>query len=144
MIQQIKKIQQNIHSFKVKINNILETIKNNTITKVLYWIFVIFLWWPVKYSFLFMYYILIWPFVKILGGSGSLSSSQSSGSSSLEGRLRRWKIEVYIDGMWWEKFSGTNENKQYISSQVMLVKGQNGGNRTRAVYADTGEMIDSA
>lgn len=140
MIQQIKKIQQNIYSLKVKINNILETIKNNTITKVLYWISVIFLWWPVKFSFLFMYYILIWPFVKVFGGSGSLSS----GSSFLDGGRRWWSIEVFEGGKWWEKFSSQNEDKNYISSMVTKIQSQNGGNKTRAIYKDTGELIESS
>ena len=140
MIQQIKKIKQNINSFKSKTQSVLEMIKNNKITKAIYWISFIFLWWPVKFSFLFMYYIVIWPFVKIFGSSGS----SSSGTSFLDGRRRWWSVQVFERGMWFDRFTSQNEDKNYISTMVTKIHSQNSGKKIRAIYKDTGELIESS
>lgn len=143
----IKEVKQKIDSFK-------QVAKDSIFTKIAYWFFMICIWWPVKYSFLFLYYLGIWPFIKLFGSVSSSNINFSSSSidfdeldakaaaSSTKSSNKKWKIQVYQGSYWEDRATGDDPNPNYISSRVETIKNQNGGKKTRAIYMDSGQVID--
>ena len=157
-------ITNKINEIKQKIDDFKQVAKDSIFTKIVYWFFMITIWWPMMYSFLFLYYLGIWPFLKILGGlteagsdlsfdssSPDSSSSDSSSSDSSNSRKRNkwtppvrrpWKIQVYNSNYWSDVLNGDTPDHNYISQELQIKKMQNEGKKVRAIYRDTGEVID--
>jgi len=144
-------IRNKINEIKQKIDNLKQAAKDSIFTKIAYWFFMISFWWPVKYSFLFLYYVGIWPFIKLLGGVSSSDINFSSSSrnpddemtsSSTTSSNKKWKIQVHQGSYWEDRATGDDPNPNYISSRVETIKKQNGGKKTRAIYMDSGQVID--
>ena len=144
-------IRNKINEIKQKIDSFKQAAKDSIFTKIAYWFFMICVWWPVKYSFLFLYYLGIWPFIKLFGGgsSSNINLSSSSSSSSIDfdeldakSSNKKWKIQVYQGSYWEDRATGDDPNPNYISSRVETIKKQNGNKKTRAIYMDSGQVID--
>ena len=143
-------IRNKINEIKQKIDSFKQAAKDSIFTKIAYWFFMICVWWPVKYSFLFLYYLGIWPFIKLFGGSSSSNINLSSSSSSsidfdeldAKSSNKKWKIQVYQGSYWEDRATGDDPNPNYISSRVQTIKKQNGNKKTRAIYMDSGQVID--
>lgn len=144
-------VRNKINEIKQKIDNLKQTVKESTFAKIAYWFFMICFWWPVKYSFLFLYYVGIWPFIKLLGGVSSSDLNFSSSSKNINDKMapsstassyKSWKIQVYQGSYWEDRASGNDPNPNYISHRVETIKKQNGGKKTRAIYRDSGQVID--
>ena len=123
-------ITNKINEIKQKIDDFKQVAKDSIFTKIVYWFFMITIWWPMKYSFLFLYYLGIWPFLKILGGASDLSfdssSPDSSSSDSSNSRKsnkwtppvrRPWKIQVYNSNYWSDVLNGDTPDHNYISQE---------------------------
>ena len=152
--EKIDLITNKINEIKQKIDDFKQVAKDSIFTKIVYWFFMITIWWPMKYSLLFLYYLGIWPFLKILGGltegtsdpsfdSSSSDSSNSRKSNKWTPPVRRpWKIQVYNSNYWSDVLNGDTPDHNYISQELQIKKMQNEGKKVRAIYRDTGEVID--
>lgn len=149
-------IANKINEIKQKIDDFKQMAKDSIFTKTAYWFFMICIWWPVKYSFLFLYYVGIWPFLKIMsfdtgssnnytGSSDDYDSSSNNLSESSKPRSsdrRTWKIQFYNGSTWNDCLVGDSTSHNYISQQLQIKKQQNNGKKVRAIYADTNTVID--
>ena len=142
-------VANKINEIKQKIDDLKQVAKDSIFTKTAYWFFMICIWWPVKYSFLFLYYVGIWPFLKIMtfdtGSSDNYNSSSNNLSESSKPRSsdrRTWKIQFFTGSTWNDCLVGDSTNHNYISQQLQIKKQQNNGKKVRAIYADTNTVID--
>ena len=143
-----KTLIDNFNKIKQTISATYQTISNSMPVKIIYYFFRYFGWFPIKYSVILCYYVIVWPLIKVFGGSGSSSTggsgSSSTGTSFLDGERRWWSVQVFRNGMWVNIATSQNQNPNYISKEVSRIKEQNVGIKTRAIYKDTGQVIESA
>ena len=154
--KKIDLIANKINEIKQKIDDFKQAAKDSIFTKTAYWVFMICIWWPIKYSFLFLYYVGIWPFLKIMnidtgssndytGSSNDYDPSSNNLSESSKPRSsdrRTWKIQFFTGSTWNDCLQGDSTNHNYISQQLQIKKQQHNGKKVRAIYADTGTVID--
>ena len=157
--EKFKEISEKIDKIKNNINDFKESAKDSIFTKIAYWLFMIFFWWPIKYSFIVMYYLVVWPFLKILGSASSASyddfsyDESSSTNDAYKQRSedaraktdaanRKLKVQFWSDTHWVDAshISGANANR--IGIELDRVSKQRPGKRVRCIDVETGNVVD--
>lgn len=161
-MSRVSSVKSNIEGWARKLTRVRSRIdqtksaaRNSLVVNIAYWLLVVFVWWPIKFSFLFLYYALVWPVLKILGSSTSMSLPESPGRNTRQTpsqdrpkpSRQRVKIQVFRQQVW-EDASGaitdSDRSGNYIALYMGRIKAQNGGCRVRAIDMDTGSIVDTA
>ena len=129
--------------------------QDSLVMKIAYWLVRVFVWWPIKFSVLLLYYVMVWPVLTILGSSSTMSLPESQGGNTRttaqkdrpKRSRQRVKIQVFRQQVWQDasgSISDSDRAGNYISLYMDRIKAQNGGCRVRAIDMDTGSIVDTA
>lgn len=129
--------------------------QDSLVVKIAYWLLRVFVWWPIKFSVLLLYYVMVWPVLTVLGSSSTMSFPESRGGNTRttpqkdrpKPSRQRIKIQVFRQQVWQDASGSITDSDRagnYISLYMDRIKAQNGGCRVRAIDMDTGSIVDTA
>jgi len=104
---------------------------------------------PLKYIFKIIYYIFIWPVLRFFSaiGSGDVTLWKPNNDIKVSenktvNRHRTWVIQTWEGTGWIDRSFSSNNNPNYISMEIDRIQKMNIGKRVRAIYKDTGQILD--